>query len=322
MKIAGYDFDIGKANEELARLEAKKVMLQVPDGLRRRTYQITSELDAEVTVWGGTCYGACDLPLDIGDNDALVHFGHTCLPDIEYDYDVVYVEGRSSASLKIPKELSEITEGKIALYSTVQYLELRKEVGNILEDDGYSTIVGEGDPRIKYPGQLLGCNFSAGVEKADTHIYVGTGMFHALGLSLSLKKDVAILNPVTGELNSTKKTADRMLRKRFAAIEGIKEAERIGMIVSIKPGQRRMEIAEKLCESCEGRCTLLEFDEVEPELVDSFGWKGMVNTACPRLALDDFVRFDTTMVTPIELSIALGELEWDDWKVDEIKGKL
>ncbi len=310
------------ANEELARLGAKKILLQIPDGLRRKTDVIADALSPEVSVWGGTCYGACDLPLDIGDNDALVHVGHTCLPDIEFDYDVVYLEGRSTAKLNISKDIYGAIDGKIALYSTVQHLDHMKEVSRIMEDRGYSTIIGTGDPRIKYPGQLLGCNFSAGVEGADAHIYVGTGMFHAIGLSLSLEKEVLILDPITGEFNSTAEIADRMLRKRFAAIESIKKSEKIGVIVSAKPGQRRIEIAESLCDSCKGKCTLLEFDEVEPALVDSFGWKGMVNTACPRLALDDFIRFKTTVVTPVEFLIALEELDWSDWKVDEIEGTL
>ncbi len=310
-----------KVRDELEDIGATKVMLQVPDGLRRKAHLISDHIPAEVTLWGGTCYGACDLPLSIGDNHALIHMGHTCLPDLKHDYHIVYVEGRSHTPFRVPEKIYHKMEGKIALYSTVQHLDHMKEFKTILDEKGYSTCVGEGDPRIKYPGQLLGCNFTARVKDADTHVYIGTGIFHPLGLSLSMDKDVITLDPVTGELDSTWEKRDRMLRIRFAAIQKIKEAKRIGVIVSVKPGQRRMEEADAICSSCNS-CKKVEFDEVEPELVDSFGWDGMVNTACPRLALDDHIRFKTTVVTPTEFMIAKEELDWRGWKVDEIKGRI
>ncbi len=320
IRVGEFEFDLDKANEELKTTGVKNVLLQVPDGMRRKIDRFIDSLDVEVTLWGGTCYGACDLPLDIGDSEALVHIGHTEIPDLIVDYQVVYVEGGSTTFRPVPEELFDMIKGDIALYSTVQYLKQMKEVGHLIEENGYTTHTGSGDSRIKYPGQLLGCNFSTKVKKATTHLYIGTGIFHPLGLSLALKEEVLIFNPVTGDISSTSTALDRMIRKRFAAIQRIRDSSRNGIIVSLKPGQRRMDTARKMCLHCNVRCTLTEFDEIEPYLIDSFNWDGAVNTACPRLALDDSIRFEKTIVTPVEYMIAQDELDWEDWTVDEIKG--
>ncbi len=318
--VGGFEFDIEGMNEKLKREGIGKILLQVPDGLRRKIGVFQDAIEAEVTVWGGTCYGACDLPLDIGESEALVHVGHTEIPGLKVDYPVFYVEGRNTVSRPHPQDLSEMMVGEVALYSTVQYLEQMDSVARYLEDRGCTVAIGKGDDRIKYPGQLLGCNFSARVDGALTHLYVGTGRFHPLGLSLSLKKEVLIFDPVTGEMGSTYPDADRMIRRRFATIQRIRESTRTGIIVSQKQGQRRFDTARDMCRLCEVHCTVVEFDEIEPHLVDSFDWDGLVNTACPRLALDDSIRFEDPVVTPVEYIIAQGEMDWEDWTMDEIKG--
>lgn len=318
--IGEFFFDLDFVNRKINKDGIQKVLLQVPDGLRRKVDLFVEALDAEVNIWGGTCYGACDLPLDIGEGELLVHVGHTEIPDLKVDYPVVFVEGRSRDFRPIPDELYHMLRGEIALYSTVQYINQMNRLEDILTKKGYVTRKGEGDGRIKYPGQVLGCNFSARVTDAQTHLYVGTGLFHPIGLALSLKNDVIIFDPVTGTVDTTEGAADRMIRKRFAAIQLAKESDRCGIILSQKPGQRREEAAVEVYDNCPIKCSKLEFDEIEPHLVDSYGWDIMVNTACPRLALDDHIRFETTIVTPIEYLIATGKKGWEEWEMDEIRG--
>ncbi|MBO7204879.1 MAG: diphthamide synthesis protein, partial [Candidatus Methanomethylophilaceae archaeon] len=43
-----------------------------------------------------------------------------------------------------------------------------------------------------------------------------------------------------------------------------------------------------------------------------------VCTACPRIAMDDALRYDRPMLTPPELEVALGIREWDDYVFDQI----
>ncbi len=64
---------------------------------------------------------------------------------------------------------------------------------------------------------------------------------------------------------------------------------------------------------------LLALDHVSPDLIDFYPVDAFVNTACPRIAIDDSVRYDKPLVTPYELEVALGEKKWENgYQFDEI----
>jgi len=328
VEIGSYTFDIGNAKKRLDELDPDKMMIQLPDGLKMKAQQFQDLFDIETMLWGGSCYGACDLPASIGDADVLLHVGHAEIPNLESDHPVIYLEGRMTRWKSLPDDIFEKGKGRIALYAPVQHLHhLDKAVEEIEnEKAGFEAVVREGDDRIKYPGQVLGCNYTVGVEDAEHHLYIGTGRFHPLGLSFSLKDDVMVYNPVTGELSEIgKKERDDFLRKRFARIPRVKDAEKVMIITSTKEGQKRNTLSEKtkqLGEKAGKKTDMITFDEIEPDLVDDFGWDCAVCTACPRIALDDHDRFRTTILSPIEFEIGInkGRIEVDDWEMDEISG--
>ena len=43
-----------------------------------------------------------------------------------------------------------------------------------------------------------------------------------------------------------------------------------------------------------------------------------VSTACPRIAIDDYLKYTKPILTPIELEIVLGIKEWSDYTMDLI----
>jgi diphthamide biosynthesis enzyme Dph1/Dph2-like protein len=78
-----YSFDLDGAVEEIKENNPKKVLLHLPDGLKPRAKEIQdylkSKVDSEILIWAGSCFGACDLPVEsknIG-IDLIIHFGHT-----------------------------------------------------------------------------------------------------------------------------------------------------------------------------------------------------------------------------------------------------
>jgi diphthamide biosynthesis enzyme Dph1/Dph2-like protein len=78
-----YNLEIEKAVEKIKKEKAKLVCIQLPDGLKPRAKEICDKLkektDAEIIIWAGSCFGACDIPLDIerlGVN-LLIQWGHS-----------------------------------------------------------------------------------------------------------------------------------------------------------------------------------------------------------------------------------------------------
>lgn len=70
--------DIDKLKEEIKRRGWKKVLIQLPDGLKPRAKEIADELEKagiEVYIWIGSNYGGCDIP-EVDFVDGIINFGH------------------------------------------------------------------------------------------------------------------------------------------------------------------------------------------------------------------------------------------------------
>jgi 2-(3-amino-3-carboxypropyl)histidine synthase len=54
-------------------------------------------------------------------------------------------------------------------------------------------------------------------------------------------------------------------------------------------------------------------------LIDFYPVDAFVNTACPRIAIDDAVKYAKPLITPFELEVSLGEKNWENgYQFDEI----
>ena len=295
----------------------RSVALQFPAGLARQAPQVAAALrDAGffVVVSGDPCYGACDLALDtLLHADVLVHFGHAPVEDrpdviyepVQFDFDVNALE----AALPL------LRTRRIGLVTTVQHVHLLSAMAAYLRERGIEAVVAPGDGRTPLVGQVLGCNFAAArATGADEILFVGTGVFHPIGIQLATRSRVVALDPYTRKVQEV--DADRLVRRRAAVMAKAEGAESFGIIVSTKSGQQRMGLARRLV-ALSDRAVLVMMREVSPgELLD-LGFAAYVNTACPRLAYDDQARFPVPVLTPPEFEILCGARSWDDYTIDE-----
>jgi len=78
-----YDLELERVIERISNENAKLICLQLPDGLKNRAKviqdYIKEKTDAEVIIWAGSCFGACDLPLEVKKLgvDLLIQWGHS-----------------------------------------------------------------------------------------------------------------------------------------------------------------------------------------------------------------------------------------------------
>ncbi len=306
------------------------VALQLPEGLKIRATEISDYLSektgVDVLVIGLPCYGACDLFNYKGKTDALVHFGHSPIPSQGDDPNVLYIESRSDANLgKEILPMLEILPQRVGLLATIQYLDLLPKVKSMLESTGRTAIIGTGDRRIAYPGQVLGCNCSAAesvLDDVDVFLFLGEGDFHPLAAAFGVKKEVFVMNPVTKEFRNMSEIRDRILRKRFAAIQSAKDAQSFLVIVCSKIGQNRSAQADAAVSKIRSKglkAYKAVMEEITPASLMAYRVDAYVNTACPRVAMDDSARYDRPMITLTELDIVLGEKFWDSYQFDQIR---
>jgi 2-(3-amino-3-carboxypropyl)histidine synthase len=325
----GFDFQLDHIISVIKDSGAGTVGLQFPEGFKRRSPAIAARIEsltgATAIISGNPCFGACDLDVALLDRvDILFHFGHAPLDDNALAGKVFFIEVRSAADVTevVRKALPELSGHRICLITTVQHVHKIGDACRILEAGGKECVVGRGDSKIAYPGQVLGCNFSAGRgEECDEYLYIGSGEFHPLGVSLATGKDVLIADPFVNEVRRA--DPSRVIRQRSAVIAKSLDARTFGIVVSSKPGQERMELAKQLKAMAlkhDRIAHIFSMDLVTPDQLLQFRVDAFVNTACPRLAVDEVGRFNAPMLTPQEFEIVLGERPWEALVFDEITG--
>lgn len=325
-----FDFELDRIVAWISDGGFSSVALQLPEGLKIRAVELSDYLSertgADIMIIGHPCYGACDLFDYHGITDALVHFGHSPIPSQGNDPNVLYIESRSDIDVDegILEQLGTLPE-RVGLLATIQYLDLIPKVRAILESSGRKVFVGVGDRRICYPGQVLGCNCSSAeavMDDVDAFLFIGEGDFHPLAAAFGVDKKVLVLNPVSGEVRDMSDVRDRILRRRFAAIQGAKDAKVFLVLVCDKVGQNRKREADDAVRLIRenGRTAYeVTIEEITPMALMAYRADAFVNTACPRIAMDDSARYDRPMLTLTELEIALGVKEWSEYTFDQIR---
>lgn len=275
---------------EIRKRNAKKVMLQLPEGLKIRAPAIAEELEKAgiaSVISAEACYGACDLR----DHEAkavgcelLVHIGHNKFyVDFETEVPVLYYPFYIPYDLK-GADFSAITEKRLGLVTTIQHMSLLGEMKQALEKQGKEAIIG---------GQILGCwfvNASKIENEVDAFLFVGSGQFHPLGIKT--KKPLYTYDLETRKLEKLDLTLAE--KRRYALIYKCKDARTFGVLVSSKMGQHellgRAEKIRDYLKEKDKRAFIIIMDEITDNKLLALKLDAYVNTACPRLVDDHFTK--------------------------------
>ena len=321
--------DTARLLEAIKGRNARTVGLQFPVGLRTKAVELAQEIESKA---GVTClvsadpsFGACDvaeMPVDL-----TVHLGHAPMPHLRYDRVFFYDLGSPPLKdLGFVDAAIPLLPRRVGLLTTYQFREWLPAIRAHLEAKGFEVHVGPPDRRVAYAGQLLGCDYHTATVidgDVDGYLYIGTGDFHPLGVAILLPdKPIVIADPERGEARDLKDVRDRILRQRHAAIARAHDARTFGILVSRKIGQERMGLArdlKALAEKHERSASLFLMDLVSPELLEGYRVDAWVNTACPRIAIEDILQYKQPILTPQELEVVLGERDWKDYVFDEIR---
>jgi len=326
--FSGYelDLDLDRAIDLIQKSGARLVGLQAPEGLKRAMPTLARHIEdktgAKVIISGDPCFGACDVDMKLAqESDLLLHLGHAPLEEVPGN--VIFLEARMREDLDgvVEKAASVLKARRVGVTTTIQHVHKLKSALEALQKHGIQGVVGPAGGRVSHAGQVLGCCYStARAVDVEEYLFIGTGQFHPLGIALATGKRVVIADPVTGDVSEI--DTDPMLRRRFGAITRAREAKRFAVLVSKKPGQRRMDLAKMLKALGEARgleMFLVYLDNIEPDRLLNLGAEAAVSTACPRVALDDAAKYRIPILTPPEFEVLLGEREWGDYRFDEIE---
>jgi len=325
-----YELEESKIVAEIKKRGCKRVLLQMPEGLKPNGFRLArllgEETDAEIFLSGDPCYGACDLalsPQKAVQADLLVHLGHAEIPGEFAEENVLYVEARANLPIDEPMlQAIKILEKEhvIGLASNIQHIHQIDHAKEILEQHGKEVLIGRPSGWLKYSGQVLGCDYGsvrAIAEKVDAIVVLSGGDFHALGIPLATGKRTIVVDPYQKVAKDMTEVCQRLLRKRWINISRFKEAKRIGIIVGLKSSQMNVSLACRIRELLEQNgysAVLLCATEVIPETLESFtDLDAYVEISCPRISTDDQERYRKPVLNPEEVMIALGKKRWEDY---------
>ncbi len=320
-----YDLEEQRIIEEIKKRKAKRILIQLPEGLKKEAARLTKYIEDNTNVKtfisGESCWGGCDLPLDEAKKtnaDLIIHFGHA--PFFKPNFPVVYIESRYKTDISnLVKSSFKNLESydKIGLVASVQHIHQLDKVKEILENNNKKVIIPEAKGRAFYNGHILGCEYTGSrllQNKVDCFLVIGN-KFHALGLALSVDKKVIVVDLVNKEIYDLDSDKKKITVRRLNLIEKARNAHTFGIIIGMKSGQQNFSIAENI------KNKLIDYDKeaiiitmnnvTNDQLLNFYNIDVFVNTACPRISIEDTYRFDKPVITYTELLIALDELNFD-----------
>jgi 2-(3-amino-3-carboxypropyl)histidine synthase len=324
--MKGFDFEEERIKQEITKLGAKRVLLQLPEGLKPeglRLAKIIEKNGALPIISADPCYGACDIAINEAESlgaDLIVHFGHSKLLTHER-VPTIYIEARATVPVDKAVEqalplLSKCV--KVGLATSVQHVQVLNQVREILTRAGKTVIIGDSG-QMSYPGQVSGCNYSnvkSIADEVDAFLFVGGGLFHALGVALSTSKPTVIADPYDDRAFSIDDEAQKIIKQRWVSIEEARSAKTFGVIIGLKPGQKRIDNALKIKDLAQKHgyaAYLLAAKEITPETLLEFpSVDAYVNTACPRIGLDASGKFSKPVLTINEFMVVIGESSWEN----------
>lgn len=189
----------------------------------------------------------------------------------------VYIPVKYEKKIKLPAGLLKEIKGKAGIVGTIQHLQ---ELENAAKQT--KGILG---------GQVLGCNTENALKiekKVKCFLFIGSGKFHPLKIAMSTGKPTYYYDPLNesyGKIDQ-QEIAELEKRKRIGLIK-YHHAQNVGIIVSTKQGQNKIELARKLASRKDKNYYLFLCDTLNLEELENFTFiESWVNTACPRITED------------------------------------
>jgi 2-(3-amino-3-carboxypropyl)histidine synthase len=315
-----FDFEDERLLEEVKKRGARRVALQLPEGLKPYAIRLAKllEREAECTVFllADPCYGPCDVAWREAEElgvDLLIHFGHSqYLPG--RGVDTLYVEClMADEGLEAVRKAIPLLSGKrVGVCAILQHLKSLGSVVALLKEEGFEVHVASSSRPMLKPGQVIGCDYTCAkslTRGVDHILFLGGGLMHPVGLRLSTGLPVVAVDPIAKEALDVEHYAKRVVARRLSDIALASEARSFGVIVGLKPGQRRLGLVRSVVNELRGagrEVVLLACREVSPSLEVNFpSAEAFVVTSCPLIALFDCEAFHKPILTPAEARLAL-----------------
>jgi len=191
---------------------------------------------------------------------------------------ILFMPSKSKAKVNSGKilELSKKLPKSIAIVYSIQFKDIALEVKEILSKTHKITLF----------SQILGC--SKPKINAEAILLIGSGKFHAISLAYETNLPVFILHKDSLEQISDSDLEEIKKKNKSAYIRYL-NSNKIGIIVSTKPGQNQLKKAIDFKKKIDKKSYLFLCNNINSNEFQNFQIDSWVNTACSRLDMDSAI---------------------------------
>lgn len=323
---SNYNFEIHKCVWNIRKHGAKRVALQMPEGLLIYSLVVSDILeqfcDVETVVMGDVSYGACcidDYTARALECDFIIHYAHLCLVPIDVtQIKVLYV----FVTINIDEQHLVNTlrrnfkpGSRLAAFGTIQFNPTIHAIRAPLEQGDHPIYVIPPQTMPLSKGEVLGCTSARLGSEFDAMVYVGDGRFH-LELAMIHNPDLPAFryDPYSRKFTREHYAQEEMVQVRSEAMEVARLAKTVGLILGALGRQGNPQTLDRLEKgfSAAGTKTVkIILSEIFPQKLAMFDdIDAFVQVACPRLLIDWGYAFEKPLLTPYEAMVVLGQDKW------------
>lgn len=325
-----YNFEVHKTIWKIEQLSAKRVLLQLPEGLIRfgpilvdimtAFFTQNGEMGVTFITMGDLTYGACcidDYLASSMDCDLVVHYAHSCLvpinkltKDVKFLYIFLEIKFDLDHIVSCVKHNFDPLKNTIALASTIQFVSSVHQVARNLRQQGFTVVTPQSKPLSS--GEILGCTAPKLAPEINTILFICDGRFHLEALMIANPGlDTYRYDPYSRKLTQETYDTAVMYNQRAAAIQKtiqvIENGGRIGFILGTlgRQGSERVfdSLVDKLKRHTDCSYVKIMMPEVVQDSLRSFkSVEVWVQVACPRLSIDWGAAFETPLLNPYEFA--------------------
>lgn len=191
----------------------------------------------------------------------------------------IFIPAKINSEINIKKFQSLNLPKNIAIAYSIQYKEIASKINRILSK------------KHKITGiiQILGCSRPKFSKDTQAILLISSGKFHAV--SLAAETNLPIYMIEADKLRKvSKEEADLFNKRKLASYMRFLNAEKVGILISTKPGQENLRKALSLQIKLKNKKSYLFIsNNIDLREFENFCIDSWINTACPRLDLDSSI---------------------------------
>lgn len=325
-----YNFEIKKCITRLRAVNARRIGLQMPEGLLMFACMIGDILshftnNSEIIILGDVTFGACcvdDLGAAALDCDFLIHYGHSCLVPIDMTVSrvkmlYVFVDITFDTTHLYDTIIANFPSTmKLGLLGTIQFASSLYQLKQQLITTYPDIYIPQAKPLS--PGEVLGCTSpKLDTFNLDAYIFIADGRFHLESVMIHNPSIPAYrYDPYSKRMTRESYDTPAMHNQRQAAIATASQGKRFGLILGTLGRQGNplilSRLEKKLIEQ-EKEYFVLLLSEISPQRLQKFQGQvdAWIQIACPRLSIDWGTGFEhAPLLNPYEAEVALGYVPW------------